>query len=41
MTIKEDKFKETDKEQVNKILKEFAEPLMKLGIQVAVAYLGK
>ena len=38
-TIKTDKFSETDKQQVNKILDDYAKPLLEAGMKVTVAKL--
>ena len=39
-TIKTDRFSETDKQQVNKILDDFAKPLLDAGLKVTVAKLS-
>jgi hypothetical protein len=39
-TIKEDKFTRSNQENINKILQEFAKPLIDMGVRVMVNYLG-
>jgi hypothetical protein len=40
-TIKEDKFTKTNQENINKILEQFARPLVDMGVQVMVNYVGR